>query len=136
MGNTPGFTPMADRPPLLLGAGDHQRLEQLAERALDELPDIAGPLLEELGRASVVEADQLPDDAVAVGREVRYRDEITGKDRVVRLVWPAHSDPDHDRISVLTPVGAALIGLSVGQAIEWPLRDGQRHRLRVCAVRP
>jgi regulator of nucleoside diphosphate kinase len=136
MSPTPDFPPLSERPPLLLGAGDHQRLEQLAERALDELPDIAGPMLDELARAVVVEPGQLPDDAVAVGREVRYRDEITGKDRVVRLVWPAHADPDHDRISVLTPVGAALIGLSVGQSIEWPLRDGQRHRLRVCAVRP
>jgi regulator of nucleoside diphosphate kinase len=131
-----GFPPVSERPPLVLGRADHQRLEQLAERSLDRDPDVAGPLLDELARARVVAAAQLPADAVAIGREVDYRDEATGRDRVVRLVWPADSDPDSAKVSVLTPVGAALIGLSAGQAIDWPLRDGRRHRLRVRAVRP
>lgn len=135
MTHAPGTAPASPRPPLVLDRADHRRLEQLAERALDRDPDVAGPLLDELARARVVAAAQLPADAVAIGREVEYRDEATGRDRVVRLVWPADSDPDHARISVLTPVGAALIGLSTGQAIDWPLRDGRRHRLRVRAVR-
>lgn len=136
MSATPDFPPLSERPPLLLAASDHERLEQLAEQALERQPEIAGALLDELSRASVVAPSQLPDDTVAVGREVRYHDEGTGKDRVVRVVWPMHSDADADRVSVLTPVGTALLGLSVGQAIDWPLQDGRRHRLRVCAVRP
>ena len=128
-------TPQGARPPLLLAQEDHHRLELLAEHALDLQPELANALLAELARADVVATEALDDDVVAVGREVAFRDETTGQERVLRLVWPRDGDVDAGRVSVMTPVGAALIGLRCGQVIDWPLADGREHRLRVVAVR-
>ncbi len=60
-----------------------------------------------------------------------YADESTGATREVELVYPNEADPVTGRISVLAPVGCALLGLSVGQSIDWKLPSGQIHRLRV-----
>ncbi|MCK9489541.1 MAG: nucleoside diphosphate kinase regulator [Xanthomonadales bacterium] len=122
------------RPPLVISASHAARLTALADNALERLPDIAGRLLDELERAQTVPDDQLPDDVVAMGNQVSFQDEATGRDRVVRLVWPSEANIDAGRISVLTPVGTALIGLRVGQSIDWPVTDGSHHRLRITAV--
>jgi regulator of nucleoside diphosphate kinase len=63
-----------------------------------------------------------------------FRDEETGESREVSLVYPMDSDPEQGRISVLSPVGSALLGLSVGQTIDWPLPRGRLKRIRVVEV--
>lgn len=88
-------------------------------------------LLQELERAVVVAADALPRDVVTMHSKVLYVDETTGRRGYVRIVYPAEADARAGRVSVLAPVGAALLGLSVGQAIEWEFPDGGRRRLRV-----
>lgn len=88
-------------------------------------------LLQELERAVVVAADALPRDVVTMNSKVLYVDETTGRRGYVRIVYPAEADARAGRVSVLAPVGAALLGLSVGQAIEWEFPDGGRRRLRV-----
>lgn len=88
-------------------------------------------LRHELERAIVVSADAIPRDVVTMNSRVRYVDETTGERRSVRIVYPAEADASAGRVSVLAPVGAALLGLSIGQAIEWEFPDGGRRRLRV-----
>ena len=65
---------------------------------------------------------------------VEYRDEVTGEVRRATLVYPGEEDLDAGRISVLTPVGAALIGLSEGQSMEWQGATGGRRKVKVRRV--
>jgi len=85
----------------------------------------------ELDRAIVVSWEALPADVVTMRSRVRYVDETTGERRSVTIVYPTEADASKGRISVLAPVGAALLGLSTGQVIEWEFPDGTRRRLRV-----
>jgi regulator of nucleoside diphosphate kinase len=88
-------------------------------------------LRHELERAIVVSSEAVPPDVVTMNSRVLYVDETTAERRLVTVVYPAEADASEGRISVLAPVGAALLGLSVGQAIEWNFPDGSRRRLRV-----
>jgi len=58
-----------------------------------------------------------------------------GQTRTLKLVWPVDESLDEQRISVMTPVGAALIGLAEGQSISWTARDGKHHKLTVTKVK-
>ena len=87
-------------------------------------------LQSELDRAIVVSSEAVPGDVVTMGSQVRYVDEATGLRRLVQVVYPAEANASEGKVSVLAPVGAALLGLSAGQAIEWDFPDGRR-RLRV-----
>jgi len=88
-------------------------------------------LAEELDRAIVVPADRIPKDVVTMNSRLIYADESTGTTREVELVYPDEADPGTGRVSVLAPVGCALLGLSAGQSIDWNLPGGKIHRLRV-----
>lgn len=87
----------------------------------------------ELHRALVVPADSMPADVVTMDRDVVYEDIDTLARRRVRLVYPQHSDPKRGWISVLAPIGSALLGLRVGQCIDWQLPTG-RKRVRIVSV--
>lgn len=127
----------AKLPEITVTASEHARLTALAEHALErnESAATAERLLEELTRARMVADDALPADTIAVGREVDYYDQHSGRLHTVRLVNPPEADINTGRISVLSPIGAALLGLSVGQCIDWPVPDGSLRRIEVRAVR-
>jgi regulator of nucleoside diphosphate kinase len=91
-------------------------------------------LRRELDRASVVSSAAIPPDVATMNSRVRYTDETAGEQRTVSLVYPEHVDGAPGRVSVLAPVGTALLGLSAGQAIEWDFPDGTRRRLKLEAV--
>ena len=91
-------------------------------------------LLEEIDRAAICDRRDIPRDVVTMGSSVTFIDEKSGAERTVRLVYPAEADIAEGRMSILTPVGAGLIGLSVGQSINWPDRGGVEHRLTIVAV--
>jgi len=76
----------------------------------------------------------LPQDVVTLNSHVVYSDETAGVKQLVTIVYPADADEDEGRVSVLAPVGIALLGLSVGEAIEWDFPDGSRRTLRVQAL--
>lgn len=88
----------------------------------------------ELARAIVVPPEQIPKDVVTMNSRVVFEDETTGERREVTLVYPAHADIGAGKISILVPVGSALLGLRIGQSIDWNLPSGQRRRYRVIAV--
>lgn len=91
-----------------------------------------GPALRaELERAIVVPADAIPARVVTMYAQVRYHDEHAGVTRRVRIVLPEDADVERGDVSVLAPVGAALLGLEAGQAIDWRFPAGEIRRLRV-----
>jgi regulator of nucleoside diphosphate kinase len=120
-------------PRIVVSESDHDRLTDLATAALDRLPETAQELLDEMERAEVVGAPAVPANVVGMGSTVTFQPD-GGRKRRVTLVFPAAEDIAESRISVLTPIGTALIGLSEGQSIEWSARDGRRHQLTVLAV--
>ena len=84
------------------------------------------PLKRELERAIVVSSAAMPPDVATLDSRVRYRDETDGVTRTVSLVYPSQADAAKGKVSVLAPVGTALLGLSEGQSIEWDFPDGSR----------
>ncbi|HET6536812.1 MAG TPA: nucleoside diphosphate kinase regulator [Sphingopyxis sp.] len=109
-------------------------LTTLALSREDDLPDVCEMLLDEIGRATVYTAKKFPADVVAMGSEVTFVDETNGTERTVSLVYPRDADISAGRISILTPIGAGLIGLQQGQAINWPDRDGKKRSLSIVRV--
>lgn len=107
---------------LLVSTADYARLRALAADH---------PLAEELDRAIVVPEDRVPDDLVTMHNRFVYVDEATGTRREVELVYPDEADATAGRISILAPVGSALLGLSVGDTIDWEFPGGETRRLRV-----
>ncbi len=120
-------------PEITLLASDHARLQNVAVGAMSSSPDIASFLLNELDRATIVQKDRAP-SAVKMGSLVRYRDDYSGRVRQVRVVYPSEVDAETGRISVLTPVGAVLIGLTAGQSMGWRDRRGNAKTLTVLNV--
>lgn len=92
---------------------------------------IGGEFERELESATIVPADAVPDDVVTMYSRVRYLDETTGERREAMLVYPDEAAPLRNRISVLGPVGSALLGRRNGQSVDCPLPGGASHRLRV-----
>lgn len=120
-------------PRIVLGAADHRQLSSLAMAGLTHMPDQSDTLLHELERARVIDDTKVPSDIVRMGSTVRYRTD-SGQEPQVTLVYPVDADIAESRISVLTPVGTALIGLRVGQSITWRDRANKRHMLTVLDV--
>lgn len=120
-------------PRIVISNRDEPRLTVIATAAAERLPDVAAALLAELERAEVLPDASMPADVVRIGSTAAIEID-DGKLLQVELVLPAHADINAGRISVLTPVGAALIGLSPGQTMRWTGNDGREHRLTVTAV--
>jgi regulator of nucleoside diphosphate kinase len=121
-------------PPITLSIGECDRLRRLVDAAEKSSPKTAAFLSREIERADIVDPDRLGRGLVTMGSEVEFRDDTTGKVRRVTLVYPNEADVGTGKISVLTPIGAALIGLSVGQSIEWELPTGGWRSLTVLDV--
>ncbi len=122
------------RPPITVGETDAERLTALALQAEDRLPEVAALLLDELERARVKPDAKMPADVVGVGSTVEFVDEAHGAPRTVQLVWPGEADIAAGKVSVMTHVGAGLLGLTAGQSILWPDRDGRKRPLRILSV--
>lgn len=123
---------MTTQPSIIITRLDLQRLERL----LDELEDFgpgAEALERELARAQVVGHDEVPPGVVTMNSRVHCREEASGKDYHLTLVYPQDAGGE-GKVSVLAPVGSALLGLSVGQDIDWPVPGGKTLKLKLLAV--
>jgi regulator of nucleoside diphosphate kinase len=118
------------KPAITTTRSDHERLSRLAEGFLGRNPVVAEELLAELDRARIVEEGRIATNIVRMGSTLRFTSDL-GEDREVTLVFPGEADIAEGKISVLTPIGVALIGLAEGQSIDWTARDGRVHRLTV-----
>ncbi len=118
-------------PSLIITARDLAKLRHVID--LHDTPT-AEQLESELQRATVVDSHDVPPTVVTMNSEVVYEDCATGERRAVRIVFPNEADAGRGKVSVMAPIGSALIGLSVGQEIEWPVPGG-RKRIRVVEIR-
>ena len=125
---------MNSRPKNILTSQDLERLEAL----LEGLPSRAFPgkeaLLAELERAEIVEPDQIPASVVTMNSTVRFRIDSSGEDYSLTLVYPKDIDDTGKKISILAPVGSALLGLSTGDEIEWPSPGGGTIKVRIVEI--
>jgi regulator of nucleoside diphosphate kinase len=119
------------KPPIVVSSLDMERLEAL----LDSLPSAqAGTrekLMEELARADMVEPDQMPADVVTMNSRVRFVLDNAAEEFDMSLAYPKDVNGEPDKLSVLTPVGNALLGLKVGETIDWTRPDGGRFEVTV-----
>lgn len=109
-------------------------LAELAMNVEERLPQVSELLLNEITRATLHPARRIPDDVVTMHSTVRFIDEASGRDYTYELTYPQDADISKGRISILTPVGAGLIGLRAGQSILWPDREGHERELKIIAV--
>ncbi|MBQ0707478.1 MULTISPECIES: nucleoside diphosphate kinase regulator [unclassified Ochrobactrum] len=121
------------KPNIVVSEIDYERLMGLATNVSERLEEIAEELMAELDRAKVVPAKRLPQDVIHMGSTVEFRSN-DGQERRVTLVYPGEADIAQGKISILTPIGTALIGLAPGQSISWTARDGKQHELNVLSV--
>lgn len=122
------------RPQTHLLASESDLVADLALQAEHRQPVVAAMLLDEIERAELHSPETLPDDAVRLGSAIDFVDERTHQLRKVQLVLPAHANIAEGRISILTPMGAALYGLRTGNGIDWPDLDGNERRIRIVRV--
>ncbi|UVK56374.1 nucleoside diphosphate kinase regulator [Mesorhizobium sp. AR02] len=118
---------------ILISDTDHDRLTGLARALLDRTPETAEELLFEMDRATVTAAAVMPVDVVRMGSTVTVRGEGGDTQRIM-LVYPGEADIAENRISILTPMGTALIGATIGQAVRWSSRGGRELSVTVEAV--
>ena len=121
-------------PSIIVSSHDMDRLDAMLESpAVSQTP--AGiALAEELNRATVVAPDQVPEGTVMMHSRVECEDELQNEKHVLTLVYPREADVEQVKVSILAPVGTALLGLSIGQTMDWVAPGGRKLRLRVTAV--
>lgn len=125
------------RPALLLSRIDVERIEDLLERPEYRSLDTTA-LRDELERAELVEPGAMPGDVITMNTTALVEvvdDQQQAHAHALTLVYPRDADGSSDKVSILAPVGSALLGLRVGDSIDWPLPGGRRARLHVQAIR-
>lgn len=119
------------KPKITISSRDLERLEDL----LESLPDQEFPgrdaLESELARAEIVDPQDIPPTVVTMNSTVRFKVQSSSKEFHLTLVYPKDADTSGGTISILAPVGSALLGLSVGDEIEWPKPGGGALRVRI-----
>jgi len=122
------------RPPIHMIDSEADSLTSMAIGVEDRLPDVSGLLLDEISRATIHKAERMPADIVTMMSTVTFTDEASGAERSVQLVFPKDADISAGKISILTLIGAGLIGLRESQSIVWPDRSGHERVLRITSV--
>lgn len=123
-------------PPIVVSRRDAARLEALIDSPRWQNDATAEALLGELTRAEIVDDADMPADVVGMNTRVECVDDNTGEQHGFTLVFPNEADAGAGKVSVFAPVGSALLGLSVGQSIDWTTPQGRALRLRVTSVAP
>jgi regulator of nucleoside diphosphate kinase len=125
---------MSTAPPIVVSSLDLERIEAMLDAPAyrDQAGAIA--LRDELARADVLAPAQMPNDVVTMNSRVRAVDLDNGDAYDLTLVYPRDADGDAGRVSVLAPVGSAILGLRIGQTMQWPMPGGRRMTLRVDAI--
>jgi len=118
-------------PSIIVSSHDLARLDAMLESPTHARNPAAATLADELNRAQVVEPSQVPAGTVTMHATVQCEDELTGDVHTLTLVYPHEANVDLGRVSILAPVGTALLGLTLGQSIDWTAPGGRKLRLRV-----
>ncbi|TVQ42831.1 MAG: nucleoside diphosphate kinase regulator [Wenzhouxiangella sp.] len=111
-------------PGITISSLDAERLDKLLETLQAQSFPGKASLEAELLRAKIVAPEDMPDNVVSMNSTVRFQVLSTGEVFTRTLVYPKDMDDSDSRISILAPVGSALLGLTQGDTIEWPRSDG------------
>ncbi len=123
-----------ERPNIRITATDFERLERLLDSpAARQLPG-ADALREEVERADIIDGDVPIGEFITMGATATFVERTSDRTHELTLVYPQDADGSGERVSILAPVGSALLGLSVGQRIAWPVR-GRTLELEVLGIR-
>ena len=125
---------MAELPPITVSSLDLERLYALLEKLPAENFANAAALEKELMRANVLETHEIPPDVVTMRSIVRFVINPSGKVFELLLCYPDEMDDNPNKVSILAPIGSAILGMSVGQQIEWPAPGGGNISVRIVAV--
>ena len=136
--NTPDHHHPVTLPPVNISETDREDLYAVATSALTNslMAPAASNVLREIYRATIVPNDQLPTNVVAVNSCVDVRDNVAGANRRIVLVLPGETSTKPNAVSVLSPLGAALIGLSEGSSVVWCTASGDRSSMTVLRSAP
>ncbi len=124
--------------PIYISSEDHRRLKKIVNDLVTsggKVPPAIQKLGQELERAVVLNALAIPPEVVTLNSHVKLRDLKTNEVEEWILTMPEHGDPDKQQLSVLAPIGTAIIGFSEGDEIEWETPGGVR-KLKIESVRP
>ena len=124
---------MSRKPAITVSRLDLERIEQLLDRMTPAQAAAHAGLREELDRATVLEPVEMPRNVVTMNSTVSFTDEAGGEPTTMTLVYPGAAGKP-GTVSVLAPVGSALLGLVKGKHIEWPTPDGRKRRLTVLSI--
>ncbi len=130
---SPGQSPLPLVPEIVVTVRDRERIEALLASCCDSTRSTVA-LRGELARATTVHSANVQPDVVTMNSRVTYIDEFANEGAEVFVVYPRAENRLRGRVSVLSPLGAALLGLRVGQTIDWRTPRGELHRYRVLAV--
>ncbi|WP_339805301.1 nucleoside diphosphate kinase regulator [uncultured Marinobacter sp.] len=122
---------MTSRPKITISSLDAERLDTLLESLATKAVPGKTELEDELGRADVVDPKDVPPNLVTMNSTVRFREHPGDREFELTLVYPKDMDGSGTRISILAPVGSALLGLSVGDEIEWPKPGGGTLKVQI-----
>lgn len=123
-----------ERPPIHLLASESDLVASLALRSEQRQPVVAAMLLEEIERAELHDSETMPPGHAGLNSYVTFVDEKTHQLREVQLVLPGEANIEHRRLSIITPMGAALYGLAADHTIEWPDLHGKYRPIRIVRV--
>ena len=122
------------KPSLIISSLDADRLDTLLAAPLPGGTAAYQPLLDELARAEIVEPQDMPPGVVTMNSTVRFDIGAPDGQFCLTLAYPKDMNTMQNGISVLTPIGTALLGLSVGDQIDWPRPDGQLMKVAILDV--
>lgn len=123
---------MSDNSSIFVSTIDLERIYALLEN-MKSLPEALVRLEDELDRANIVEPECIPDNVVTMNSTVIFK--FIGNEKQIqkKLVYP-HEVKTNDEISIFAPIGSALLGLSVGQQLSWPMPDGNERTIEILDV--
>ena len=122
------------KPEITVSTSDLERLEGLLSKPPTRNRSDLDGLRAELDRANVLDGDAMPDNIIMMNSRARFLEETSGREYELTLAWPHEANAADGKVSIFSPAGSALLGLSVGQRIDWQTPEGHAIQLRVLAV--
>lgn len=122
------------QPSIIVSSNDLERLEGLLSLAAFRSRSDLDGLRDELERADVRDPEAMPADVITMNSRARFLEQNTGREYELTLAYPKDARAEAGRVSIFSPAGSALLGLSAGQVIDWKTPDGNSIRLQVLEV--
>lgn len=123
-----------NKPNIIINELDAERLDKLLEQPAYADSAIAAALNDELDRADILPPEEIPANVVTMNSRIRFIDLTSEKESIRTLVYPASLKDSAEQLSVMAPMGAALLGLSVGTEISWEMPNGDSARIKVLEI--